>query len=59
MVKKIQDKNEEKKEDDQVNIRVSKVDRDWLLDHRDSKRKGIADVVHEIIEFWEQCQNGP
>ncbi len=38
-------------------IRINDEDYTWLLDHRDSKRKGIADVVHELIAFWEQCQN--
>ena len=42
-----------------ISVRIYQSDRDWLMDHRDSKRKGIADVLHEIIGFWEQCQNEP
>ncbi len=29
----------------------------WLMDHRDSKRKFVSDVIRELKEFWEQCQN--
>lgn len=40
-----------------VSVRIYQSDKDWLLNHRDSKRKGIADVLHEIIEFWDMAQN--
>lgn len=33
-----------------VSIRILKSDALWLLDHRNSKQKGIADVIHKLIE---------
>lgn len=38
-------------------VRIYEPDHKWLLDHRDSKRKGLANVVYEVIEFWQMCQN--
>lgn len=38
-------------------VRLHDDDHTWLMDHRDSKKKGVADVVHELIEFWGQHQN--
>jgi len=40
-----------------VSVRIDNDLHEWLMDHRDSKRKGISDVIRELKEFWEQCQN--
>jgi hypothetical protein len=40
-------------------VRINDDDYAWLMKHRDDKLKGLADVLHEIIVFWEQCQNEP
>lgn len=39
-----------------VSIRIDDDLHEWLLDHRDSKRRNISDVIREIKDFWEQCQ---
>lgn len=28
----------------------------WLMDHRDSKRKTVSDVIRELKEFWERSE---
>lgn len=40
-----------------VSIRIDDDLHEWLLDHRDSKRRNISDVIREMRDFWEQCQN--
>lgn len=29
----------------------------WLLDHKDSQRRNVSDVIRELIEFREQYQS--
>ena len=40
-----------------VSIRIDEDLHEWLLDHRNSKRRNISDVIREIRDFWEQSQN--
>jgi predicted CopG family antitoxin len=29
----------------------------WLLDHKDSQRRNVSDVIRELIKFREQYQS--
>ena len=39
-----------------VEIKINEKDYKWIKDHC-SKKYEVADIVHELIQFWEQCQN--
>lgn len=39
-----------------ISIRIDDDLHEWLLDHRDSKRRNVSDVIREIRDFWEQYQ---
>lgn len=40
-----------------ITVRMDTDLHDWLMDHRDSDNRSISDVIREVIDFWEQCQN--
>jgi predicted CopG family antitoxin len=29
----------------------------WLLDHKDSQRRNVSDVIRDLIEFWKKHQS--
>lgn len=41
-----------------ITVRMDTDLHDWLMDHRDAQRKSVSDVIREVINFWENCQNG-
>lgn len=39
-----------------ITVRMDTDLHDWLMDHRDSTKRGISDVVREVIDFWIKLQ---
>lgn len=40
-----------------MTIRIDTELHDWLMDHRDAQRRSVSDVIREVIDFWDNCQN--
>jgi predicted CopG family antitoxin len=38
-------------------IRIEDDIHTWLLDHKDSQRRNVSDVIRGLIDFWEQHQS--